>query len=182
ALSARVGAAFAAQGLDPALGAVKPADRPDLAPFQCNGALAGAKAAGRKPRDIADSVAAALAGDALIERVEIAGPGFLNIAPSPAALAARAAALAADPRAGALRVAAPRRVVLDFGGPNVAKAMHVGHLRSTIIGDALQRLFRFRGDHVVSDVHLGDWGLQMGQIIAELGREQPDLPYFDAGF
>lgn len=179
ALSALLGRAFAAQGLDAGLGAVRPAARPDLAPFQCNGALAGAKAAGKKPRDIAEAVAAAIAGDPLLERAEIAGPGFINLTPSHAALTERAQALAADPRAGALTVEQPRRVVIDFGGPNVAKAMHVGHLRSTIIGDALQRLFRFRGDNVTSDVHLGDWGLQMGQIIMELKRERPDLPYFD---
>ncbi len=181
-LSARLGAAFAQAGLDPALGAVRPADRPDLAPFQCNGALAGAKAAGKNPRQIAQAVAAALEDDPLLQRVEIAGPGFINLTPSHAALEARAAALVADSRGGAGMVEHPRRVIIDFGGPNVAKAMHVGHLRSTIIGDALQRLFRFRGDDVVSDVHLGDWGLQMGQIITELARERPNLPYFDEGF
>jgi arginyl-tRNA synthetase len=181
-LSALLGRAFATLDLDPALGVVRPADRPDLAPFQCNGALAGAKAAGRKPRDIAEGVVAAIAGDPLLERVEIAGPGFINLTPSQGALTARANALAADPRAGALTVETARRVIIDFGGPNVAKAMHVGHLRSTIIGDALQRLFRFRGDHVVSDVHLGDWGLQMGQIIVGLKHERPDLPYFGEAF
>ena len=181
-LSALLGRAFATLDLDPALGAVRPADRPDLAPFQCNGALAGAKAAGRKPRDIAEGVVAAIAGDPLLERVEIAGPGFINLTPSQGALTARANTLAADPRAGALTVEVARRVIIDFGGPNVAKAMHVGHLRSTIIGDALQRLFRFRGDHVVSDVHLGDWGLQMGQIIMGLKHERPDLPSFDQAF
>ncbi len=181
-LGAALGRAFESAGLDAALGAVKPAARPDLAPFQCNGALAGAKAAGKTPRDIAEAVVASLEGDPLFAGLEIAGPGFINITPSQGALDARAAALAADDRAGALKVETPRRVMLDFGGPNVAKAMHVGHLRSSIIGDALQRLFRFRGDEVISDVHLGDWGLQMGQIITGLQREQPDLPYFDAGF
>jgi arginyl-tRNA synthetase len=99
-----------------------------------------------------------------------------------AALAARAEQIASDPRSGARSVETPRRVVIDFGGWNVAKEMHIGHLRSTVIGDSLQRLFRFMGDAVTSDVHLGDWGLQMGQLINEVKLEQPNLPYFDASF
>jgi arginyl-tRNA synthetase len=181
-LSARLGAAFAAQGLDPALGRTARSDRPDLAPYQCNGALAAAKAAKRNPREIATALAAALANDAAIEAIEVAGPGFLNITPSLALYAERANALAADPRAGAGKVERPRRVLIDFGGPNVAKPMHVGHIRSSVIGDSLQRLFRFRGDKVTSDIHLGDWGLQMGHLITELEDEQPDLVYFDASY
>jgi arginyl-tRNA synthetase len=179
-LSERLGAAFADLGLDPALGRVAPSDRPDLAPYQGNGALAAAKAAKRNPREIAQALAAALAGDAAIASVEVAGPGFLNITPSLALYEARAAALAEDPRVGAGQIARARRVLIDFGGPNVAKPMHVGHIRSAVIGDALQRLFRFRGDQVTSDIHLGDWGLQMGHLITELEDERPDLVYFDA--
>ncbi|MCG8442408.1 MAG: arginine--tRNA ligase [Caulobacterales bacterium] len=180
ALSARVGAAFEARGLEGALGRVVRSSRPELAPFQCNGAMAAAKRAKANPRDIAGDVLAELSGEPLIAEAEIAGPGFINLTPADGAVSERAAALADDPRAGAGRVAAPRRVVIDFGGPNVAKPMHVGHLRSAVIGDCLQRLFRFRGDEVVSDVHLGDWGLQMGHLITELEEEQPELVYFQA--
>jgi arginyl-tRNA synthetase len=181
-LSDVAGAAFAKLGLEPALGAMRRSDRPDLADFQCNGAMSAAKKAGRNPREIAQAVVDELKGSLLVASAEIAGPGFINVRVSPLALAGQAETIAADARAGAPSVDAPRRVVIDFGGWNVAKPMHIGHLRSTIIGDSLQRLFRFMGDEVTSDVHLGDWGLQMGQLINEVQLEQPDLPYFDAGF
>ncbi|MBU6373650.1 MAG: arginine--tRNA ligase, partial [Alphaproteobacteria bacterium] len=169
-LSRAVGAAFAAEGLDPAHGAVRRSDRPDLAPFQCNGAMAAAKAAGKPPRAVAEAVAARLEGIS----VEIAGPGFLNLRVDDARLTARAAEIAADPRAGASLVAQPRRVVVDYGGPNVAKPMHVGHLRASIIGEALKRLFRARGDTVWGDAHFGDWGFQMGLMIAVIEDEFGD--------
>lgn len=181
-LSALLGDAFVAMELDPALGRVSESDRPDLAPYQCNGALAAAKAAGKPPRVIAESVKAHLAAAAPDLDIEIAGPGFLNITPSPQLYAARARLLADDPRTGAGQVDSTQKVMIDFGGPNVAKPMHVGHLRSSVIGDSLQRVFRFLGHEVTSDIHLGDWGLQMGQLITELEDEQPDLPYFDAAF
>ncbi len=181
-LSDVAGAAFAELGLDAGLGAMRRSDRPDLADFQCNGAMAAAKKLGKNPRDIATAIADALKASPLVAACEVAGPGFINVRLTPAALAARAEQIAADPRSGARKVETPRRVVIDFGGWNVAKEMHIGHLRSTVIGDSLQRLFRFMGDAVTSDVHLGDWGLQMGQLINEVKLEQPDLPYFDAGF
>jgi arginyl-tRNA synthetase len=181
-LSEVAGEAFAALGLEASYGAMRRSDRPDLADFQCNGAMAAAKAAKKNPREIAQGVVDALSGHALVASCEVAGPGFINIKLSAAGLAARAEAIAADERAGAQRVQTPRKVVMDFGGWNVAKEMHIGHLRSTVIGDSLQRLFRFMGDAVTSDVHLGDWGLQMGQLINEVQLEQPDLPYFDAAF
>lgn len=181
-LTRRAGAAFAAQGLPESLGRVVESGRPDLAPYQCNGAMAAAKIAGKPPRVIAEAVAASLEGDDLIEAIEIAGPGFINLTPKTHVYAARAEEIAGDAMAGAEQVETPRGVVIDFGGPNVAKPMHVGHLRSSIIGDSLQRLFRFRGDRVTSDVHLGDWGLQMGQLITEVARVMPDLPYFDESF
>jgi arginyl-tRNA synthetase len=175
ALSAAAGAAFAAEGLDPALGAVKRSDRPDLAEFQCNGAMAAAKQAGKPPRAIAEAVAARLAADPLIAGLEIAGPGFLNLTVSAEAVTARARALAADGRCGLPAVASPRRVVIDYGGPNVAKPMHVGHLRTAIIGESLKRLFRARGDTVWGDAHFGDWGFQMGLLIVALEDELGDL-------
>jgi arginyl-tRNA synthetase len=181
-LSEVAGAAFAKLGLDAGLGAVRRSDRPDLADFQCNGAMAAAKAAKKNPREIAIAVVEELKASPLVASAEVAGPGFINVRLSAAGLSDRAQEIAKDERAGALRVANARRVVMDFGGWNVAKEMHIGHLRSTVIGDSLQRLFRFMGDKVTSDVHLGDWGLQMGQLINEVKLEQPQLPYFDAGF
>lgn len=181
-LSDAAGAAFAALGLEASLGAVRRSDRPDLADFQCNGAMAGAKKLGKNPREIATGVVEALKGSPLVAGCEVAGPGFINIKLSADGLNKRAAEIAADERSGAWTVETPRRVVMDFGGWNVAKEMHIGHLRSTVIGDSLQRLFRFMGDQVTSDVHLGDWGLQMGQLINEVKLEQPGLPYFDERF
>jgi arginyl-tRNA synthetase len=179
ALWALAGGAFADLGADPSLGAVRPSDHSD---FQCNGAMAAAKALGKPPREIATAVAGRIASSPLLAQVEVAGPGFLNFTLSDAAIAERANALAADPRAGAGLVAAPRRVVVDYGGPNVAKPMHVGHLRAAIIGESLKRLFRYRGDTVWGDAHFGDWGYQMGLLIAAVADEQPSLPYFDAAF
>ncbi len=181
-LSAAAGAAFEALGLASRFGEVRRSDKPELADFQCNGAMAAAKAAGRNPREIAGEIAAALTAHPSVLAAEVAGPGFINIRLTDAALAARAAAILADPRAGAEMAPDPQVTVIDFGGPNVAKPMHVGHLRSAVIGDTLQRLLRFLGDPVVSDTHLGDWGLQMGHLITELEDESPDLPYFDRAF
>ncbi len=181
-LSAAAGAAFEAMGLEARFGEVRRSDKPELADFQCNGAMAAAKAAGRNPREIAGEIAGALKAHALVLSAEVAGPGFINLRVSDAALSARAEAVRGDAMAGGEKAAAPERITLDFGGPNVAKPMHVGHLRSAVIGDTLQRLFRFLGDEVVSDTHLGDWGLQMGHLISELQDEQPGLIYFDAGF
>ena len=183
-LSRTLGAAFAAEGLPESLGRVQPADRPDLAQFQCNGALAAAKVAKANPRALAEKIAARLKPDPVFAKVEIAGPGFLNLDLTDAALEARAAAINAEEGAGTGLSAEgkAKAVVIDFGGPNIAKPMHVGHLRSSIIGDCLQRLFRANGWQVTSDVHLGDWGLQMGQLISEIELEQPELPYFDVNF
>ncbi|MEO0981071.1 MAG: arginine--tRNA ligase [Pseudomonadota bacterium] len=178
-LSEAASAAFEDLGLDPDFGRVVRSNKPELADFQCNGAMAAAKAAKRPPRDIAADLAARLEGDALVGRVDVAGPGFLNLNVTDAALAARAAEIKTDPKAGGGAAPDPETIVLDFGGPNVAKPMHVGHIRSAVIGDTLQRLFRFLGDKVVSDTHLGDWGLQMGLLIVALADERPELPYFD---
>ena len=175
ALGEAVRTAFAAEGLPADLARVTPSDRPDLADFQSNGALAAAKRAGKNPREIAAAVAERLKGDARLSAVEIAGPGFINLKVADAALSARADAVAADPRAGAERVAQPRRVLVDYGGPNVAKPMHVGHLRASIIGESLKRLYRFRGDEVVGDAHFGDWGYQMGLLIGAVMDEDAEI-------
>lgn len=171
-LGEAVGAAFAAEGVDAALARVTPSDRPDLADFQSNGALAAAKALKANPRELAGKVAARLEDDPRLASVEIAGPGFINLKIADAALAARAAEVGADvDRSGAAEVSSPRRVIIDFAGPNVAKPMHVGHLRSSIIGESLKRIFRFRGDTVWGDAHFGDWGFQMGLLTVAVGDE-----------
>ncbi len=175
ALGEAVEAAFAAEGVPAELARVTASDRPDLADFQSNGALAAAKRVGRNPREIAAAVAERLQGEPRLASVEIAGPGFLNLKVADAALAARADAIAADERAGAERLAHPRRVIVDYGGPNVAKPMHVGHLRASIIGESIKRLYRFRGDEVISDAHFGDWGYQMGLLIGAVCDENPDI-------
>ena len=174
-LSEAVQTAFAGLGLPAELGRVSPSDRPDLADFQSNGALAAAKKVGKNPRELAAAVAEALAGDPRLAAVEVAGPGFINLKLADGELSRRANEIAADPRAGGERVATPRRVLVDYGGPNVAKPMHVGHLRSSIIGEAIKRLYRFRGDEVVGDAHFGDWGYQMGLLIGAVTDENPQI-------
>ncbi|MES1158757.1 MAG: arginine--tRNA ligase [Terricaulis silvestris] len=162
---------FSTLGLEARFAEVRRSDRPDLGEFQCNGALAAAKAVGRKPPEIAAEVAAQWSAEALAPKPTIAGPGFLNFSVTPAALSARAQTIADDPRAGASTMAQPQRVVVDYGGPNVAKGMHVGHLRASIIGESLKRIFRFRGNQVWGDAHFGDWGFQMGLVISALEDE-----------
>lgn len=173
-------AAFEAEGLAARWGAVKQSDRPELADFQCNGCMGAAKQAGMNPRELAARIAPKIGDHPAVDRVDVAGPGFLNIVVSAAALAEQATWIGADDRAGGGAVDQPEKIVVDFGGPNVAKPMHVGHLRSAVIGDTLVRLLRFLGDDVTGDVHLGDWGLQMGLLIIAVMDEQPDLVYFDA--
>jgi arginyl-tRNA synthetase len=174
--------AFESLGLERRWGAVRRSDRPELADFQCNGAMGAAKAAGRSPREIAEEVAGKVAAHSGVDSCEVAGPGFLNIRVTAGILAERAQEVRASAMAGAQHASDPERVLLDFGGANVAKPMHVGHLRSAVIGDTLQRVLSFLGDETISDTHLGDWGLQMGHLVTELQDEQPDLVYFDAGF
>ena len=182
-LTAAAGAAFSAMGLEERWGDVRRSDKPELADFQCNGAMGAAKSAGRNPREIAGEIAAALKAYPAVLSAEVAGPGFINIRVSDAVLSARAADILADrAMAGGELAPDPHVTVIDFGGPNVAKPMHVGHLRSAVIGDTLQRLLKFLGDTVASDTHLGDWGLQMGHLITELQDEQPDLIYFDESY
>ena len=174
-LGQAAGSAFAALGLAADLGRVTVSDRPDLADFQCNGALAAAKAARRNPREIAAAIATALGRVELVESVDVAGPGFVNLRVSAAALSARANALAGDPRAGAAPAEPSLKVLVDYGGPNVAKEMHVGHLRASIIGEAIKRICRFRGHETVGDAHFGDWGFQMGLLIIACSDADPEV-------
>lgn len=180
-LSTIVGEAFAAEGIDPGYGNVVESQRPELAQFQANGAMAAAKVAGTAPRDLAQRIADRLATHPMLARAEVAGPGFINLVVTDDTLAAVTQRTFDDPRLGMVEVE-PQTVLVDYAGPNVAKAMHVGHLRATIIGDSLARLFALRGNKVIRDPHFGDWGLQMGLVIAEIERRQPDLPYFDPTF
>ena len=178
-LGALVGAGFEAAGLDSGYGEVSVSNRPDLGQFQCNGALAAARRAGRSPREIADAAAAEIASDPRLAHISVAGPGFLNLTLTDEAVAGYMNALAGDPRLGAPPAGEPLVVVVDYAGPNVAKAMHVGHLRSTIIGDSLKRLFAFAGHRVLGDAHFGDWGLQMGMLIVAVRERYPDLPHYE---
>jgi len=180
-LGEAVAAAFAAEGLPETAARVVVADRPDLADFQSNGALAVAKAAKANPREIAVRIAARLADDLRLEAVQVAGPGFINLRVAAGLLAERTAEIAADPLAGAGAVETPRRVMVDYGGPNVAKPMHVGHLRASIIGESLKTLFRFRGDDVLGDAHFGDWGFQMGLLITAIAEDDPTSPFLAPG-
>ncbi|MGB3626321.1 MAG: arginine--tRNA ligase [Henriciella sp.] len=181
-LSAACAAAFEAEGFEARWGAVRRSDRPELADFQCNGCMGAAKSQGLVPRDLAAKIADRIGGKGAIERVDVAGPGFLNIRVTSDALSAQTETIRSDEKAGGGKLETTEKVVIDFGGPNVAKPMHVGHLRSAVIGDTLCRLFRFLGDDVTGDAHLGDWGLQMGHLITELFGEQPDLVYFNPDF
>jgi arginyl-tRNA synthetase len=177
-LSELAGEAFAEIGLSADLGETVPSQRPELAQFQVNGAMAAGKASGRAPREIAQEVADRLSAHPDLARVEVAGPGFINLTLEDEAIARLATRDAVDPYLGFPITSTPETVVVDYAGPNVAKAMHVGHLRATIIGDSLARLFSFSGYKVIRDPHFGDWGFQMGLLIATLAEERPDLPYF----
>jgi arginyl-tRNA synthetase len=181
-LSAIAGRAFAEEGLSAEFGVVRASDRPDLCQFQCNGALAAAKKGGGNPRALAMKVVERLKGYSIFAKLEIAGPGFINMDLADTAIESRAAALTKDDTLGAPTSGSGRSMVIDYGGPNVAKPMHVGHLRSAIIGDSLKRLFRANGWTVVGDIHLGDWGLQMGQLISEVALRGIAPIYFDESF
>ena len=179
-LSEEFGAAFEKLGLDRGLGRVVLSQRPELGQFQVNGAMAAAGQAGRPPRQIAEAVIDQIGATNRFAALEVAGPGFINVTLTDDVLAEHIGELAGDDRHGVAVVEPSLTVVIDYAGPNVAKPMHVGHLRATIIGDSLRRLFGFAGHRVIGDPHFGDWGLQMGQLIAELAHRRPDLAYFDA--
>ncbi len=182
-LSEKVGAAFVSQGVDAACGRVQFSDRPDLAQFQCNGAMMAAKSLGVSPRVIAQHVCDILGADKDLINVSLAGPGFINLSITDALLARFTFSQLKDPRGGVPFFAdTDRQVIVDYGGPNVAKAMHVGHLRASIIGESVCRILRFAGYKVLGDVHLGDWGTHIGMVLVEMKRRMPDLVYFDENF
>ena len=178
-LSQTVAEAFEAAGYDAACGKVTVSNRPDLCEFQCNGAMPAAKAEHKAPLVIAEAVAEKLQNSEVFASAEAVKPGFLNLRVKPEYLAAHLEQMRAQAHLGVAGSVPARTVVLDYGGPNVAKPLHVGHLRPAIIGESIKRIYRYFGDTVIGDIHLGDWGLQMGLVIAELQERQPDLPYFD---
>ena len=181
-ISRQLAGAFERAGYGDADARATLSNRPDLCEYQCNGALPAAKLYHKAPIQIAQAVAAELSGCELFERVEAVNPGFLNMKLSGAFLAQYLTEMAQSDRLGVPQEETPRTIVLDYGGPNVAKPLHIGHLRSAIIGESVKRIDRWFGNHVIGDIHLGDWGLQMGLIIAQLQDDQPELPYFDDSF
>ncbi len=181
-LTQTVSAAFTENGFDAAYAKVTLSNRPDLCEYQCNGALAAAKQYHKNPMEIAEKVAETLKASPLFASAEAVRPGFLNLNISADAVAAQLNAMQDAPRFGAEGVGEGKTIILDYGGANVAKPLHVGHLRSAIIGESLKRICRYLGFNAIGDVHLGDWGLQMGLIIEQVRDEQPELPYFDKDF
>ena len=181
-ISRQLAGAFERAGYGDADARATLSNRPDLCEYQCNGALPAAKLYHKAPIQIAQAVAAELSGCELFESVEAVNPGFLNMKLSGAFLAQYLTEMAQSDRLGVPQEETPRTIVLDYGGPNVAKPLHIGHLRSAIIGESVKRIDRWFGNHVIGDIHLGDWGLQMGLIIAQLQDDQPELPYFDDSF
>ena len=181
-ISAEMQSAFEKAGYDGALGRVTVSNRPDLCEYQCNGAMAGAKQYHKAPLMIAQDVAAALTDSTIFSEVSAVAPGFLNLKVKESFLADYLNQMAAADRFGMELEKDNKKVVIDYGGPNVAKPLHVGHLRSAIIGESIKRILRYAGDEVIGDIHMGDWGLQMGLVIYELSLRQPDLVYFDENY
>ena len=181
-ITAAVSEAFANCGYEAEYGKVTISNRPDLCEYQCNGAMAGAKKYHCAPIQIVNKVAESLKEQELFSEVNAVNPGFLNLKLAPAYVQEYLQAMADDERLGCDRTENPKTIIIDYGGPNVAKPLHVGHLRSAIIGESVKRLGRFVGHNVTGDIHLGDWGLQMGLIITELKERKPDLVYFDENY
>ncbi len=183
-ITAELETAFESAGYDKSLAKVTLSNRPDLCEYQCNGAMAGAKKYHKAPIMIAEDVVKLLENSQIIREVNAVKPGFINMRLSEDFVASYLTEMAEDDTAnlGLDQEEHPIKIVIDYGGPNVAKPLHVGHLRSAIIGESVKRIARKVGQQVIGDVHLGDWGYQMGLIITELKARQPELPYFDDSF
>ncbi len=182
-ITAEVTAAFVACGYDEKYGKVTLSNRPDLCEYQCNGAMAAAKEYKKAPFMIADEIAEKLSGNTMFSMVESVKPGFLNLKLENAYLADYLVQMQADEeKFGCEMPEHPKTIIVDYGGANVAKPLHVGHLRSAIIGESIKRIGKFVGHNMIGDVHLGDWGLQMGLIIVELKERKPELVYFDENY
>ncbi len=174
--------AFLACGYEERFAKAVLSNRPDLCEYQCNGAMAAAKTYKKKPIEIADQVVRKLKNSAMFSMCDAVMPGFINLKLEGGFVADYMNKMAADERLGLERQKSPKTIIVDYGGANVAKPLHVGHLRSAVIGESIKRMGRALGHHMIGDVHLGDWGLQMGLIIEELRDRKPDLPYFDQSF
>ena len=174
--------AFKASGYEEKFGKVTVSNRPDLCEYQCNGAMAAAKAYRKAPIMIANDVVEKLQDKSIFESAQAVNPGFINLKLDRDFLASYLNQMTEDENLSVEKTGSPKTIVIDYGGPNVAKPLHVGHLRSAIIGESIKRMGRFLGHKVIGDVHLGDWGLQMGLIITELSKRQPDLVYFDKDY
>lgn len=181
-ISEEIMQAFEDAGYDREFGRVTLSNRPDLCEYQCNGAMAGAKKYKKAPIMIAGDVAAKAEGSELLAEVAAVAPGFLNIKVKESAVSDYLKKMAESERFGLEPPAKKEKIVMDYGGPNVAKPLHVGHLRSAVIGESIKRIARYAGHEVISDIHLGDWGLQMGLIITELKERKPELVYFDENY
>lgn len=174
--------AFEAAGYDGSLGRVTVSNRPDLCEYQCNGAMAGAKLFHKSPIVIAEDVVKQLGESKVFSSAEAAAPGFINLKASEAFLTEYVGEMLANDKFGVEAPEKKQTIVIDYGGPNVAKPLHVGHLRPAIIGESIKRISRYAGHKVIGDVHLGDWGMPMGQIITELKERKPELVYFDENY
>ena len=181
-ISNEVMTAFKEAGYDENMGKVTLSNRPDLCEYQCNGAMAGAKVYHKAPIMIANDVVAKLADSKVLEMAEAVNPGFINLKVSGAYMAQYLEEMRNSEKMGVEEAKDPQTMILDYGGPNVAKPLHVGHLRSAIIGESIKRMGRYLGHKVIGDVHLGDWGLQMGLIITELHKRKPELVYFQEDY
>ncbi|MBD5157603.1 MAG: arginine--tRNA ligase [Butyrivibrio sp.] len=181
-ISELLGEAFTACGYDKSYGKAGISNRPDLCQFQCNGAMAAAKKYGKAPFIIGDEVAEKLSGNGAFESVECVKPGFINMVMSADFIGDYVRSMAQSDKLGCDCESKNEVIFLDYGGANVAKPLHIGHLRSAIIGESVKRICNFAGYKTVADVHLGDWGLQMGLIIMELKSRKPELPYFDESY
>ena len=181
-IAGELAVAFEKAGYDKNMARVTLSNRPDLCEYQCNGAMAGAKVYRKAPIMIAKDVIAALEDKKFIGEIEAVNPGFINIKLNADAVAQYLNAMKEDENLGLNKAEEAKTIVVDYGGPNVAKPLHVGHLRSAIIGESLKRIAKKMGHNVLGDIHLGDWGYQMGLIITELHERKPELPYFDEAF
>ena len=182
AITEKVTAAFQAAGYEERFGAVKVSDRPDLCQYQCNGAMSAAKQYHKAPILIANEIVEVLAEDSLFSQAEAVAPGFINLSVGPEFLADYVRQMQKEPKFGLQPAKKPQTVVVDYGGANVAKPLHVGHMRPAVIGEAVKRILRYAGHTAIGDAHLGDWGTPIGLIITELKVRQPDLVYFDPDY
>lgn len=174
--------AFEKAGYDKQYAKVTLSNRPDLCEYQCNGAMAAAKAYKKAPIMIANDVVEILKESTCIEQVEAVNPGFINIILDGTFVSSYLSEMSEQEKLGVEEPKSPKTIIVDYGGANVAKPLHVGHLRSAVIGESVKRIGKYVGHKMIGDVHLGDWGYQMGLVITELKKRKPELPYFDEQF